>query len=108
MPDDWNYLVDHKDNERILKGCYALCPELGKNESWRDIEIVNTQVGLRPARTGGARVESEVKTITVRGQDAKRPLVHCYGFGAAGYQNSFGAAEKTVRLVKEALPSAKL
>lgn len=64
--------------ERILKSCYTLEPRLAtKGEGWEGIEVVRHQVGLRPAREGGARVELEKREAGA--------VVHAYGFGSAGY-----------------------
>ncbi|KAI0299093.1 hypothetical protein B0F90DRAFT_1728992, partial [Multifurca ochricompacta] len=76
--------------------------------------IHSHNVGLRPAREGGPRVEAQF--IDVPSKDALIPklleapgetktflVVHAYGFGPAGYQQSWGAAEEVVRLMKENL-----
>lgn len=51
------------------------------------------QVGLRPGRKGGVRVEREVL-------GSGRRVVHAYGHAGAGYQNSVGCARKVVSLVR--------
>lgn len=95
-----------------------------------DIKILRHNVGLRPARTGGARVEKETVNLPSKTpwgvvgplavplnpdgmsvddidhrpkkDEAKNlKVVHAYGFGPAGYQESWGAAEDVVRLVEE-------
>lgn len=66
-------------------------------KSWKDIEIVAHNVGLRPARRSGTRLEWEPRTIADpskvliphAGRDQKtRPgaVLHAYGIGPAGYQ----------------------
>jgi len=69
---------DPFEAERILKQCYALEPKLTNKEGggWKAIEVVRHQVGLRPAREGGARIELERRE--------KGGVVHAYGFGASG------------------------
>lgn len=80
-----------------MKACFELEPRLAPNGgSWRDIEVISHNVGLRPARDGGARVELERRKLgeTARGIEpaghtqnaAKREVgvVHAYGFGSAG------------------------
>jgi D-amino-acid oxidase len=73
-----------------------LCPALGKNKSWRDIEIISHNVGLRPSRHGGARLELEKRTLgtgknadllpkAARGQPREVAVVHAYGIGGSGY-----------------------
>ena len=96
--------------ERILKDCYALDPLLaGPNgKSWRDIEIVAHNVGLRPAREGGVRLEMERRQVggsttalaprscAVSKRDVA--CVHAYGPGGTGYQSSIGLAQKAADL----------
>ena len=71
--------VDGSITKCILSDCRILAPELmtGKN---REFEVVSAQVGLRPARRGGARLEGEI----VGG----RPVVHAYGHSGAGSVHS--------------------
>lgn len=77
----------------IMQRCCDLCPELGKPE---DLQVISHNVGLRPARRGGTRVELE------RWADGT-PVVHNYGHAGAGYQSSWGTAEKAVELVRKAV-----
>ncbi|WWC63715.1 uncharacterized protein I303_106320 [Kwoniella dejecticola CBS 10117] len=105
---DWSTNADLKEAERILQDCYNLCPQLaGPNgKSWKDIEVVSHNVGLRPAREGGARLELEERRIGQVGSKDIIPgivnsskgrqvgIVHAYGVGGAGFQNSLGLAEK--------------
>lgn len=79
-------------------------------------------VGLRPARRGGPRLEVEEITLPLErsrsklalgtaraggGEAARRrrrvPIVHAYGFSSAGYQQSWGVALDVVELVGQAL-----
>ena len=58
-------------------------------------EILAEQVGLRPGRNGGARVELE-EVI----EDGKIwPVIHCYGHAGGGFQGSIGSAHKVLDLV---------
>lgn len=102
---------DPIESERILKSCYALEPRLstGDKGGWEGIEVVRHQVGLRPAREGGPRVELNRRE--------GGGVVHAYGFGSAGYvrsselrgertaewvnrfQASLGAAERVAEIV---------
>ncbi|WVQ68716.1 uncharacterized protein L199_006925 [Kwoniella botswanensis] len=98
--------------ERILQGCYKLCPKLAgpDGQSWKDIEVVAHNVGLRPAREGGARLELEKRQIGKVGSTQLAPgnirnslgrkvaVLHTYGMGGAGFQNSLGVAEKAADL----------
>lgn len=87
--------------ERILQKAFKICPELAEGgSSWRDIQIVSHNVGLRPCREGGLRLELEEVDLTPEKgllaegtQDATRGTVlHCYGIGPAGYQAHHGVA----------------
>ena len=71
-----------------------MAPELltGKDGGF---EVISTQAGLRPGRVGGPRTEREVV--------AGRKVVHSYGHAGGGYQNSIGAARKTIRMVEESV-----
>lgn len=44
------------------------------------VEIISHNVGLRPAREGGARIELERRKVGGR----KVGVIHAYGFGSAG------------------------
>lgn len=117
---NWSTAPDAREAERILKACYALDPLLaGPNgKSWRDIEIVAHNVGLRPSRDGGVRLEVEKRTLgnsahlvpKMAGQRRRDvTVVHAYGPGGAGYQSSKGLAEKAADLVMQNVGSrAKL
>lgn len=79
--------------EKILQGCSKLVPEIvPEGKTWREIDVISHNVGLRPARENGVRVELE-----------KLPggltVVHSYGIGPAGYQASFGIAKEVADLV---------
>ncbi|ODN92140.1 D-amino-acid oxidase [Cryptococcus wingfieldii CBS 7118] len=129
QPNVWDTLPSLTEAERILKDCYDLAPALaGPNgKSWKDIEIVAHNVGLRPAREGDPRLELEEREI---GQGASRKgayaiapavgklghkrkvaVVHAYGIGSAGFQASLGMAANVSDLAIEYLtrnPRAKL
>ena len=91
--DDFNTLPDLSMAERILKKAYILQPGLAKGGSWKDIEIIKHNVGLRPARRGGCRVELEKRTFGEKldlappssvGKKKAVGVVHAYGIGPAG------------------------
>jgi len=95
IPNNYSSQPDLAEAERIIKACYNLEPSLAPNGGgWEDIEIISHNVGLRPAREGGARVELEKKTLGSRGKGllpgsgrrSRREVavVHAYGFGSAG------------------------
>lgn len=103
LPHDHSTQPCLSEAQRILKACYDLEPLLvGKDgTSWRDIEVVSHNVGLRPAREGGVRLELEERTIGQSGsgdteggagltpptndlRGRKVGVVHAYGFGSVG------------------------
>ncbi|KAI6784019.1 D-amino-acid oxidase-like protein [Emericellopsis cladophorae] len=55
-----------------------------------ETEVLAAFAGMRPSRTGGARIEGD--SITVKGQ--KKPLVHNYGAGGTGYQAGYGSRKR--------------
>jgi D-amino-acid oxidase len=62
----------------------ALVPELA------GAPIVGEEVGLRPARNGGPRVEAE--------KWADGTVVHAYGHGGAGMTLCWGCADEVAAL----------
>ena len=93
----------------ILNRVFILCPELTPPEVRAVREpkvedllslIVEEGCGLRPARTGGVRIEVEWFE-DVRGQ-RKVPVVHNYGHGGFGYQSSWGSAAVALDLLEGA------
>jgi len=91
----WSEEVDEELNRRILSGIrrFGLCNELRGKDG--EFKVLSYQVGFRPGRKGGPRVEIE-------GQERLGGvwMVHNYGHSGAGYQNSVGCAEEVVRLLK--------
>ena len=54
--------------------------------------VVSDIVGRRPTRRGGPRIEQE--------QMGAKTIIHAYGFGGRGYETSWGAAAKVLKLIK--------
>jgi D-amino-acid oxidase len=72
-----------------------LCPKLANYGGVENLEVVRYGVGLRPARKGGIRLESEhINGILV---------VHSYGHAGYGYQTSWACAEEVVKIVAKTL-----
>jgi D-amino-acid oxidase len=97
---DWSEEADARVTEAIWRWARALVPELwvggtgakgGGGEG--ELEVLGVQVGRRPGRKGGPRVEVEKEKV--RGVR----VVYSYGHEGAGYQNSVGSAEKVVGLL---------
>jgi hypothetical protein len=118
LADDWDTTPCPQRAERILREAYVLCPDLaagaagaaGGEDGWRSIEVVSHNVGLRPCRRGGLRLELEHrKTAAGASASALVPgtalsaarevgCVHAYGVGSAGYQMSLAIAEEAAEL----------
>lgn len=87
---------DKETAERIMRECAILVPEIvPEGKTWRDILVISHNVGLRPAREGGARVELE----RIGNAGEALTVVHSYGIGPAGYQASFGIAKEVADLI---------
>jgi D-amino-acid oxidase len=96
--DVYSTLPDMEVAERILRDAFELCPDLAVDQSrgWEGIEVVAHNVGLRPAREGGMRLELEERKIgegSLKGLMPKSGrenvgkevgVVHAYGIGSAG------------------------
>jgi len=92
--DNLNVEIDEELSQRILERVkeFELAEELRTGDG-REFEVLGTQVGFRPGRKGGPRVESERV-----GSDW---VVHSYGHGGGGYQCSVGCAEEVVGLIEK-------
>lgn len=89
QPNNWDTSYDDETAQAIFAGCAALLPELLDQEK---TQILSHNVGLRPAREGGPRVEIEWMQFPLVGNLVSRPdkkvtqkrtvkVVHAYGFG---------------------------
>lgn len=88
QPDNWDTSVNHKTAQGIFERCAALDPGLSLS---RGTEVLSHNVGLRPARRGGPRVEVENMQLPLENDlipvhhspRTKRVLkiIHAYGFG---------------------------
>lgn len=87
---DWGTDIRPEETKAILANAVKCWPEFVSKVE--DFEILAVNVGRRPWRDGGLRIEKE--NI---GQG--RIVVHGYGAGARGYELSWGAAEKIVEQV---------
>ncbi|CCF49401.1 hypothetical protein NDA11_006915 [Ustilago hordei] len=84
--------------EKILQECAKLVPEIvPEGKTWKEIDVISHNVGLRPARENGVRVELE--TLASGAASRGLTVVHSYGIGPAGYQASFGIANEVADLV---------
>ena len=94
---NWAEDVDEGLNERILETAKreGMAEELRMGEGGR-FEVVSVQVGWRPGRRGGPRVEIEGEG---GGKVNGVWLVHAYGHAGGGYQASVGSAERVVEIL---------
>ncbi|KAM0806849.1 putative FAD dependent oxidoreductase domain-containing protein [Seiridium cardinale] len=88
-------------SRRIMQRAIKLAPSLvAQGAGVETLRVVRHQVGWRPVREGGPRVEGdeiqdpELGTLKV---------VHAYGLGGFGFQVSYGVAARVVELVKSSL-----
>ncbi|KAF7891483.1 uncharacterized protein EAF02_001808 [Botrytis sinoallii] len=107
----WNANPDRELSSRIIQRLKDIgWAEDLKNEKG-EIEVLDTYVGFRPGRKGGARVEIEGmggEGDSGRGGKGKGKakkiegvyVIHNYGHGSGGYQCSIGCAEEVVELVR--------
>ncbi|GAN09249.1 D-amino-acid oxidase [Mucor ambiguus] len=97
---DFNPFPEAKTNKIILEKTFALCPELMD----KPLEIVKYNVGLRPSRIGGVRIENEI--ITSRNNKQKVQVTHAYGHGGFGVQSSWGSAEYIIETMEKGFPTS--
>ncbi|TFK28496.1 D-amino-acid oxidase [Coprinopsis marcescibilis] len=110
VANDWFPKPRPETTEDILKRGLELCPELAPPEvraertpTLDDIlpHVVGEGCGLRPAREGGVRLETEWTEGI--GQRGMVPIIHNYGHGGSGFQSSWGSANVALELLEEAL-----
>jgi D-amino-acid oxidase len=83
--------------ERIMQNAIRVCPDLvPPGAGIESLNVLRHQIGFRPYRKGGPRVDMEVSEDNKTGSPA---IIHAYGVGGTGYQLSYGVANKVVRLV---------
>ncbi|OCL08140.1 FAD dependent oxidoreductase [Glonium stellatum] len=90
---NWSAEPDPMATKEIIRRAKEWAPELLNDQG--EFEILSVQVGLRPARKGGVRVEIEKVDDFL--------ICHAYGHAGAGYQNSVGSANKVLRLLEAQL-----
>lgn len=107
---NWDTSIDMSTARAIFDRCSKLAPSLRNRDQTK---VLAHNVGLRPAREGGPRLEAEIVQFPLRGEnhtlvpwnqtslgEGKMRVVHAYGFGAAGYQTSWGVAEDVMAIIK--------
>lgn len=93
QPNNWDYTVDEGLADKMLEWARTLYPGIFPAD--HKFEIIKHNVGLRPSRIGGARVETE--------EIGDRLIIHGYGIGGWGFQASWGLALKMIILLSAAL-----
>ncbi|KAF9890086.1 hypothetical protein FE257_006247 [Aspergillus nanangensis] len=86
-------IVDLDLRDDILRRVHENAPGVFRGGKIENVEIIRDIVGIRPARTGGVRVQKQVSD----GQN----IVHAYGTGGGGYVFSFGVAKAAGTLVND-------
>ncbi|KAG9297464.1 hypothetical protein G9A89_020866 [Geosiphon pyriformis] len=110
--------------ESIIKRCSELCADLCQGKGIESLEVLRHVVGLRPSRTSGIRVETEIqsnagykfiitafcKRITqmflkfIETKEGKDIVVcHNYGHHSYGYSASWGTSYGAFCLIEKAL-----
>ncbi|CAF3283311.1 unnamed protein product [Rotaria sp. Silwood2] len=89
--DNWNSSTLKNDTKKILRMCSKCLPALKR------IHYGNVQVGLRPYRDDGVRLEHEKTTDGMN-------VVHCYGHSGSGITLSWGCARDVVEIIKKLVP----
>ncbi|KAI9276930.1 hypothetical protein BDA99DRAFT_494448 [Phascolomyces articulosus] len=92
--------------KQLLEGAYSICPELTHGQGVDKFKVVSVNVGFRPGRKGGIRLEKEVRVSAALGK--KVTIVHNYGHSSHGYQSSWGCSQRVVKLLNEKSIIAKL
>ncbi|KAI8391319.1 uncharacterized protein BYT42DRAFT_489729 [Radiomyces spectabilis] len=89
---------DEELSKKILRDCYELCPDLTHGQGPEAFEIVSVNVGFRPGRKDGIRLEKETR---VRSDGRKVTVCHNYGHSSHGFQSSWGSSAKVLELLKD-------
>ena len=87
----------------ILNRCRLIAPELLDADG--QFEVLAVQVGLRPSRKDGPRVEVEMFDEHGKGGVKESPkfVVHNYGHHSARFEGSVGAPNAAVSLVLQCI-----
>jgi glycine/D-amino acid oxidase-like deaminating enzyme len=102
LPNDWDTEPRPETTREIIARALAAMPTLASQDGVGDeVEILGVNVGLRPARKDGVRLE--------RGDAVDHvAVIHSYGYGGYGYQCSWGAAFEARNLIDEVLQKPRL
>ncbi|CAG8699258.1 18183_t:CDS:2, partial [Gigaspora rosea] len=95
---DYSENPDPKTAEDIIQRCVKLCPELTLGKESQDLQIIRHNVGRRPYRKNGIRLEVEIR------KNAKNKDVivcHNYGHNSYGYSSSWGSCLEAFKLIEK-------
>lgn len=97
VQENWDPQENKALSVKLSQRAVAYAPEIvdAKFSNPSFLDVVQVNVGLRPFRDGGMRIE----------RDTRRPwLIHNYGAGGGGFQGSYGFAKKVVELAAPSQP----
>ncbi|CAF9913829.1 hypothetical protein IMSHALPRED_001456 [Imshaugia aleurites] len=97
IANDWSTDPDDRTTQIILDRCQPLAPELLNANG--EFEVLSVQVGLRPSRHGGPRIEIESFDKDNGGEASPKFVCHNYGHHSAGFEGSVGVARTAVDLI---------
>jgi len=95
---DWEAGVRPETRQKLLQQSVDSFPDFV--DSVEQFDVLKDNVGRRPWRDGGLRIEVEAL-------DSNRRIVHGYGAGGRGYELSWGAAERIVELTAQRVLQAQ-
>lgn len=97
QPENLDATPSMSDTEELISNAMKRFPELITYQNGNPIlDIKKINVGFRPMRKGGVRLERECFDNV--------QIIHCYGFGSSGFEMSWGAAQLVLQLLQK-LPS---
>ncbi|KAL0077488.1 hypothetical protein J3Q64DRAFT_1767933 [Phycomyces blakesleeanus] len=89
---------DAELTKTILKNCCNLYPDITHGKGPEAFDIVSVNVGFRPGRKGGIRIEKESRYLP---NGKKYTVCHNYGHSSHGYQSSWGSSALVVKLLND-------
>ncbi len=89
---DWEEIARAATRENLLQAAVEAFPDFVKKV--QDFEVMRDNVGRRPFREGGLRLEQEAL-------EEGKNIIHAYGTGGRGYETSWGIAERVIDLFTE-------
>lgn len=114
---NWDTSPDLELADRILHDAVKLMPALSHDGTAEGVEVLRHNVGLRPGRKGGPRLESEKVSLPTKGplvpsshrnvKPREATVVHMYGIGFVDLSNWFLARSLTKRYIPTAVRGTK-